>query len=49
MTEKDAVKCEKFAKENFWYLPIQAQLPNEFETKLLQLIQQRKLNDENHK
>ena len=22
MTEKDAVKCRKFAKENFWYIPI---------------------------
>ena len=24
MTEKDAVKCKSFAKENFWYLPIYA-------------------------
>ena len=24
MTEKDAVKCKSFAKENFWYLPIHA-------------------------
>jgi tetraacyldisaccharide 4'-kinase len=24
MTEKDAVKCKNFAKENFWYLPIYA-------------------------
>ena len=22
MTEKDAVKCKSFAKENYWYLPI---------------------------
>lgn len=26
MTEKDAVKCAKFARENFWYLPITAKL-----------------------
>ena len=24
MTEKDAVKCKNFAKKNFWYLPIHA-------------------------
>ena len=24
MTEKDAVNCKSFAKENFWYLPIYA-------------------------
>ena len=24
MTEKDAVKCKSFAKENFWYLPVYA-------------------------
>ncbi|MCI7717976.1 tetraacyldisaccharide 4'-kinase [[Pasteurella] aerogenes] len=26
MTEKDAVKCEKFAQENWWYVPIEAQI-----------------------
>ncbi|MDR9964066.1 tetraacyldisaccharide 4'-kinase [Enterobacter cloacae subsp. cloacae] len=24
MTEKDAVKCRAFAKENWWYLPVDA-------------------------
>ena len=27
MTEKDAVKCKSFAKDNYWYLPVEAQLP----------------------
>ncbi|QCT20752.1 tetraacyldisaccharide 4'-kinase [Jejubacter calystegiae] len=26
MTEKDAVKCRSFARENWWYLPVEAQL-----------------------
>jgi tetraacyldisaccharide 4'-kinase len=30
MTEKDAVKCERFASENWWYLQVQAQLPARF-------------------
>ena len=38
MTEKDAVKCLKFAKQNWWYLPITAQLPIEFENQLLKKI-----------
>jgi tetraacyldisaccharide 4'-kinase len=28
MTEKDAVKCQSFATDNMWYLPVKAQLPN---------------------
>lgn len=27
MTEKDAVKCRAFARENWWYLPVSASLP----------------------
>ncbi len=27
MTEKDAVKCRAFALENWWYLPVSAELP----------------------
>ena len=26
MTEKDAVKCRGFARDNWWYLPVEAQL-----------------------
>ncbi|WP_148399718.1 tetraacyldisaccharide 4'-kinase [Enterobacter mori] len=29
MTEKDAVKCRTFAKENWWYLPVDAELSGE--------------------
>lgn len=29
MTEKDAVKCRAFAQDNWWYLPVSAQLPRE--------------------
>ncbi|NHB91579.1 tetraacyldisaccharide 4'-kinase [Photorhabdus cinerea] len=29
MTEKDAVKCFNFAQSNWWYLPVDAQLPQE--------------------
>lgn len=34
MTEKDAVKCKKFAKPQHWYLPITAKLPQSFKTKM---------------
>ena len=26
MTEKDAVKCHAFAKENWWYVPVDAEI-----------------------
>lgn len=35
MTEKDAVKCHGFAEENWWYIPVAAQMDQEFEKKLL--------------
>lgn len=38
MTEKDAVKCVGFALPNWWYLPIDAQLPHSFKIQLLQKI-----------
>ena len=31
MTEKDAVKCQAFANEKHWYLPITAELPSAFD------------------
>ncbi len=30
MTAKDAVKCRPFAQPNWWYLPVEAQLPERF-------------------
>jgi len=38
MTEKDAIKCTSFVSHNHWMLPIQAQLPQNFETELLRRI-----------
>ena len=35
MTEKDAVKCRAFAHDDWWYLPVDANLDSEFEQQLL--------------
>ncbi len=35
MTEKDAVKCRDFAKDNWWYLAVDAKLPSIFELRLM--------------
>ncbi|HEI6963468.1 TPA: tetraacyldisaccharide 4'-kinase [Yersinia enterocolitica] len=39
MTEKDAVKCRAFAQPNWWYLPVDAQLPPDQAEPLLSKIQ----------
>ncbi len=36
MTEKDAVKCHAFARDNWWYLPVDAELQGEQPERLLQ-------------
>ena len=41
MTEKDAVKCKRFASDNCWYLPLDAELPSEFGVRLLNLLEKR--------
>ncbi len=38
MTEKDATKCEAFARSNWWALQVQAQLPEAFVQDFLQNI-----------
>lgn len=38
MTEKDAVKCQDFATENHWYVPVTAQLSADFNQKFLTLL-----------
>lgn len=38
MTEKDAVKCFQFAQPNWWYLPVNAVLPEEEGQKVLNEI-----------
>ena len=35
MTEKDAIKCRTFAHENYWCLPVRAELTDEFGKQLL--------------
>lgn len=39
MTEKDAVKCRRFATEEQWYLPIEVEMHPAFGTRLLSLLQ----------
>jgi tetraacyldisaccharide 4'-kinase len=39
MTEKDAVKCKIFAKDNCWYLKVKATLPPEFIKDVLLRVQ----------
>jgi tetraacyldisaccharide 4'-kinase len=38
MTEKDAVKCMALAEANWWYVPVKADLPEEFYATLLQKL-----------
>lgn len=38
MTEKDAVKCQHFAEDDFYYLPICAVLPSEFDQQFLEKV-----------
>ncbi|HCH69723.1 MAG TPA: tetraacyldisaccharide 4'-kinase [Colwellia sp.] len=40
MTEKDAVKCQKFTQSNWWYLPVAAQFSEQDEQVLRQHIKQ---------
>lgn len=40
MTEKDAVKCEAFATENMWYVPVDLQLPTAFTSAFLKKVKQ---------
>jgi len=35
MTEKDAVKCQDFAQENMWYIPIQATISGKLKQNIL--------------
>ena len=46
MTEKDAVKCRQFALPNWWYLPIDATIPNQAIEKIYSLFVERKLQRE---
>ncbi len=41
MTEKDAVKCQSFAQDNWWYLPVRAQFSEQDEQALMQCIKKK--------
>ncbi|MCV2518569.1 MAG: tetraacyldisaccharide 4'-kinase [Candidatus Lightella neohaematopini] len=49
MTEKDAIKCQKFARKNWWYLPIYVHLPLKISNKLLDNIEYHILKYKNNK
>lgn len=39
MTEKDAVKCQRFARDNWWYINAEVQLPDEFGQHIIKLLE----------
>ena len=39
MTEKDAVKCQRFAGDNWWYLQVKAVLPEQFVADIIRQIE----------
>ena len=41
MTEKDAVKCERFADPRHWYVPVDAALSAALEARLLSILRER--------
>ncbi|ARP38710.1 tetraacyldisaccharide 4'-kinase [Vibrio syngnathi] len=40
MTEKDAVKCEEYAQDNWWYLPVSAQFNEDSQQQILKRIKE---------
>lgn len=40
MTEKDAVKCAHYAKENWWYLPVSAEFEDADKARILNKIKE---------
>ncbi|GEM74881.1 tetraacyldisaccharide 4'-kinase [Vibrio sagamiensis] len=40
MTEKDAVKCDQYAQDNWWYLPVSAQFNSADAEKILERIKE---------
>lgn len=44
MTEKDAVKCQRFKSTRHWFIPVQAELNKHFAPRLLALLEKRKDN-----
>jgi tetraacyldisaccharide 4'-kinase len=42
MTEKDAVKCRRYADDRHWYVPVEAELDKQFGPRLLAALEKRK-------
>lgn len=42
MTEKDAVKCRRFARPHLWYVPVEAQMDESFGARVLALLKRNK-------
>lgn len=40
MTEKDAVKCDSYAQDNWWYLPVSAQFESNDAERILNRIKE---------
>lgn len=40
MTEKDSVKCQQYAQDNWWYLPVSASIAEQDENKILNKIEE---------
>ncbi len=43
MTEKDAIKCQTLATDKHWFVPVQAQLPDDFSEQLITLLKTKKV------
>lgn len=43
MTEKDAVKCSRFASDRHWYVPVSAEVNKHFGPRLLSLLAKKKM------
>ena len=41
MTEKDAIKCAKFARDNMWYLPVKVRFDDVFHHRIKTLIREK--------
>jgi len=41
MTEKDGVKCKRFARLNHWYVPIEVELDSRFSVRFLRLLKEK--------
>ena len=41
MTEKDAVKCQQFAKDNCWFVPVQTEIESSFGDNVLEALEKR--------